>query len=64
MVKTIADQFAETLAAAGVKRIHGIASNGLNGSLDSLRRQGEIERVDPRRGGVLDLADKILQRLA
>ena len=48
MVKTIADQFAETLAAAGVK--HGIASNGLNGSLDSLRRQGEIERVDPRRG--------------
>ena len=60
MVKTIADEFAETLAAAGAKRIHGIASNGLNGSLDLLPRQGESERVDPHRG----VADKILQRLA
>ena len=31
MVKTVADQFAETLATAGEKRIYGIASNGLNG---------------------------------
>src|SRR5882762_4505077 len=31
MAKTVADQFAETLAAAGVKRIYGIVGDSLNG---------------------------------
>src|ERR1700683_784665 len=52
MAKTIADQFAEILAAAGVKRIYGIAGDRLNGLTDALRRPGEIEWVQcPSRGG-------------
>jgi pyruvate dehydrogenase (quinone) len=31
MAKTVADQFVETLTAAGVKRIYGIVGDSLNG---------------------------------
>src|ERR1700736_2276478 len=48
MAKTVADQFAETLAAAGVKRIYGIVGDSLNGLTDAIRRQGEIEWVHVR----------------
>jgi pyruvate dehydrogenase (quinone) len=48
MPKTIADQFAETLAATGVKRIYGIVGDSLNGLTDSIRRQGKIEWVHLR----------------
>src|SRR6201994_387389 len=48
MVKTVADQFAETLAAAGVTRIYGIVGDSLNGLTDSIRRQGKIEWVHVR----------------
>jgi pyruvate dehydrogenase (quinone) len=48
MIKTVADQFAETLAAAGVKRIYGIVGDSLNGLTDALRRQGKIEWVHVR----------------
>ena len=48
MAKTVADQFAETLAAAGVKRIYGIVGDSLNGLTDSLRRQGKIAWVHVR----------------
>src|SRR3982074_2870185 len=48
LMKTVADQFAETLAAAGVKRIYGIVGDSLNGLTDSLRRQGKIEWVHVR----------------
>jgi pyruvate dehydrogenase (quinone) len=48
MPKTIADRFAETLAAAGVKRIYGIVGDSLNGLTDALRRQGNIEWVHVR----------------
>jgi len=48
MTKTVADQFAETLAAAGVKRIYGIVGDSLNGLTDALRRQGAIEWVHVR----------------
>src|ERR1700741_646351 len=48
MAKTVADQFAETLAAAGVKRIYGIVGDSLNGLTDSIRRQGKIEWVHMR----------------
>jgi pyruvate dehydrogenase (quinone) len=47
-MKTVADQFAETLAAAGVKRIYGIVGDSLNGLTDSIRRQGKIEWVHVR----------------
>jgi pyruvate dehydrogenase (quinone) len=48
MAKTVADLFAEILAAAGVKRIYGIVGDSLNGLTDSLRRQGKIEWVHVR----------------
>src|SRR6202046_5326691 len=48
MSTTVADQFAETLAIAGVKRIYGIVGDSLNGLPDSLRRQGKIEWVHVR----------------
>ena len=48
MAKTVADQFAETLAAAGVKRIYGIVGDSLNGLTDSIRRQGKIEWMHVR----------------
>jgi pyruvate dehydrogenase (quinone) len=47
-MKTVADQFAETLAAAGVTRIYGIVGDSLNGITDSIRRQGKIEWVHVR----------------
>ncbi len=48
MVKTVADQFAEILATAGVKRIYGIVGDSLNGLTDSIRRQAKIEWVHVR----------------
>ena len=48
MAKTVADQFAEILAAAGIKRIYGIVGDSLNGLTDALRRQGKIEWVHVR----------------
>ena len=48
MAKTVADQFADRLAGAGVKRIFGIVGDSLNGLTDSIRRQGKIEWVHVR----------------
>src|ERR1700684_2005568 len=48
MVITVADQFAEVLAAAGVKRIYGIVGDSLNGLTHSLRRQENIEWIHVR----------------
>src|SRR5439155_7721715 len=48
MAKTVAEQFVEILAAAGVKRIYGSVGNSLNGLTDSIRRQGKIEWVHVR----------------
>src|SRR5450432_1727802 len=56
MVKTVADQFAETLAAAGIKRIYGIVGDSLNGLTDSIRRQGKIEWVHVRHVEVASFA--------
>jgi pyruvate dehydrogenase (quinone) len=47
-MKTVADQFAETLVAAGIKRIYGIVGDSLNGLTDAIRRQGKIEWVHVR----------------
>jgi pyruvate dehydrogenase (quinone) len=48
MAKTVADQFSDTLAAAGVTRIYGIVGDSLNGITDAIRRQGKIEWVHVR----------------
>jgi pyruvate dehydrogenase (quinone) len=47
-MRTVADQFAEVLANAGVKRIYGIVGDSLNGLTDAIRRQGKIEWVHVR----------------
>src|SRR4051812_24318443 len=48
MAKTVADQFAETLATIGVKRIYGIVGDSLNGITDAMRRQGKIKWLHVR----------------
>jgi pyruvate dehydrogenase (quinone) len=48
MAKTVADQFVEILAAAGVRRIYGIVGDSLNGITDAVRRQGKIEWLHVR----------------
>ena len=48
MAKTVADQFAQTLAFVGVKRVYGIVGDSLNGITDAVRRQGKIEWVHVR----------------
>jgi len=48
MARSVADQFVETFAVAGVKRIYGIVGDSLNGLTDSLRRQSKIEWVHVR----------------
>jgi pyruvate dehydrogenase (quinone) len=45
---TVAEQFAEILAAAGVKRIYGIVGDSLNGFTDAIRKQGKIEWLHVR----------------
>jgi pyruvate dehydrogenase (quinone) len=47
-MNTVADQFAETLAVAGVKRIYGIVGDSLNGLTDAIRAQGKIEWLHVR----------------
>jgi pyruvate dehydrogenase (quinone) len=48
VAKRIAELFVEVLAAAGVKRIYGVAGDSLNGITDSVRRRNEIEWVGVR----------------
>ncbi|UZK66317.1 ubiquinone-dependent pyruvate dehydrogenase [Sphingomonas sp. M1-B02] len=45
---TVAHQFIETLAAAGVKRIYGVVGDSLNGLTEALRQHGGIEWVHVR----------------
>src|SRR5215472_1742262 len=48
MARTVAEQLAEILAAAGVKRIYGIVGDSLNGITDAVRRQRKIKWVHVR----------------
>src|SRR6201991_1211177 len=48
MIRTVADQFAAILAAAGVRRIYGIVGDSLNGLTDAIRRQNAIEWIHVR----------------
>ena len=52
---TIADQMVEVLKASGVRRIHGLPGDSLNGLTDALRRDGEIawRHVPPPDGVVV-----------
>jgi len=45
---TVADQFAATLAAAGIKRVYGIVGDSLNGITDAIRRQEKIQWLHVR----------------
>src|SRR5262252_4851406 len=48
MAKTVADQCAEILAAAGVKRVYGIVGDSLNGITDAIRRQETMQWLHVR----------------
>ena len=48
MARSVADQFVQTLAAAGVKRVFGIVGDSLNGITDAIRREGTIEWIHVR----------------
>src|SRR5215475_3908 len=48
MAQRVADQFADILVAAGVKRIYGIVGDSLNGITDALRSQGKIDWIHTR----------------
>ncbi|MDB5397295.1 MAG: ubiquinone-dependent pyruvate dehydrogenase [Rhodospirillales bacterium] len=56
MARAVAEQFAETLAAVGVKRVYGIVGDSLNGLTEALRRQGKIEWVHVRQEEVAAFA--------
>ena len=43
LMPTVAEQFADMLAAAGIKRIYGIVGGSLNGLTDAIGKQGKIE---------------------
>lgn len=46
--QTIAELIADTLEAAGVKRVYGVTGDSLNGLSDALRRKGTIEWIHMR----------------
>ena len=48
MSVTVADQFIDTLAAAGVKRIYGVVGDSLNGLTEAIRKRGDIEWIHVR----------------
>lgn len=48
MGRTVAEQFVDTLAAAGVRRIYGVVGDSLNGLTDVVQRRGDIEWVHVR----------------
>ncbi|MFP5211017.1 MAG: ubiquinone-dependent pyruvate dehydrogenase [Acidobacteriota bacterium] len=48
MTKNVAELFVEVLAAAGVKRIYGVAGDSLNGITDSVRTRTGMEWVGVR----------------
>jgi pyruvate dehydrogenase (quinone) len=55
-MKTVANHFAETKVATGVKRTYGIVDDSLNGVTDAVRHKGKIERVRVRHEDVAAFA--------
>jgi thiamine pyrophosphate-dependent acetolactate synthase large subunit-like protein len=47
-IRNVADVLVETLAQAGVKRIHGLVGDSLNGITESLRQRKDIEWIHYR----------------
>ena len=47
-MNTVADQFAEIMAIAGVKRIYGIVGDSLNGLTEALVHSTDGRRDNPR----------------
>ena len=48
MAGTVADQFAEVLAAAGIKRVYGVVGDSLNGLTVAIRRQRGVQWIHVR----------------
>ncbi|RYC29123.1 ubiquinone-dependent pyruvate dehydrogenase [Lichenibacterium minor] len=48
MSRKVADQFVETLEAAGVRRIYGVVGDSLNGITEAIRARGSIEWLHVR----------------
>jgi pyruvate dehydrogenase (quinone) len=48
MSRTVAEQFVDTLVAAGIRRIYGVVGDSLNGLTDVVQRRGDIEWVHVR----------------
>jgi pyruvate dehydrogenase (quinone) len=48
MAKNIADLLVDTVVAAGVKRVYGVAGDSLNAITDSIRRHKDIEWIHVR----------------
>jgi pyruvate dehydrogenase (quinone) len=48
VARTVAHQFAETLAAVGIKRVYGVVGDSLNGLTDAIRNQGKIAWIHVR----------------
>jgi pyruvate dehydrogenase (quinone) len=48
VMTTVAEQFAEILAAAGIKRVYGIVGDSLNGLTDAIRKQDTIQWLHVR----------------
>ena len=46
--KRVADVLVDTLAAAGVERLYGVAGDSLNGITDSIRRQEKMRWIPVR----------------
>ena len=46
--KTVANLLVDTLVAAGVKRVYGLAGDSLNGITDSLRTRDDIQWIPLR----------------
>src|SRR5208337_3945227 len=47
-MKTVADQFANILAVAGIKRVYGVVGDSLNGLTDVIRKSKKIEWLHVR----------------
>jgi pyruvate dehydrogenase (quinone) len=48
MCKTVANQFADILGVAGVRRVYGIVGDSLTGLTASIRAQGKIKWLHVR----------------
>ncbi len=48
MSKTVSEVFVETLIAAGIRRVYGVAGDSLNGLTDVIRKSGKIEWLHVR----------------